>query len=286
MRTAVLLTGLQRNSSHFVANLLGCLIDINDCDVFIYTADDSKVRREVGREIRILNMRPDDDFCDEDGLRKRYGEKVKGVKVDRGNAEMNEFMSLLFPDDGVDVKREKHMSNGRDSHVLECNKNIVSQFFKVRQAVLMMEEYERANGFKYDYVLRLRMDSFFGMKVSLDMVAKMYDMRSVALSPRLANDFKRNNCDSLVFIKRDYAHILKDFVMFYASRRNYSEIVVPEEELFLFVEGHGLKMELGKGLGYRAGSYVGRARDIPFFRRESIPEINKRMNFYSTPFRW
>lgn len=286
MRTAIIVTGLQRNAIHFIENQLNCLINVNDCDVFIYTADDNIVRKMVGNDIKVIKIASDDGFLTDEELKSRYGTKVKGVKIDYGNEEMNEFMTSMFPDDCITTHVEHNEGDGTNINVLECNKNIISQFFKVRQGMRMVEEYEKRNNFRYDYVLRMRMDSFFTVKISFDILVKTFDMRRTVVMPKLDFNYKMNNCDSFVFIKREYANILKDFVVMYGSKRHYNKVVVPEEELYLFIEGHGLSVSLGNRLGYRPGSYTGLARHIPYFKMGSLNELNLRLNFYAKPVKW
>lgn len=284
MKFALLLTGLQRNSSHFVANIRSCLIDSNNCDVFIYTSDGNVQREICDNEIKVVEKGAEPNFLDANQIKDVYGPSVREVIVDYGDKEMSNFMNYVFPGDHDSVVMESH--NGRNMNVLQTSRNVISQFFKVRQAMLMVQNYEKEQGFKYDYILRLRMDSFFPTRVDLGTLVNTIDLTNAVFCPRLPFSYFHNNCDSLVLAKRDNAYLLRDFVLHYALKRHYPRVAIPEKELYEYFVSNGMSVVLGPKFSYRPGTFSGPMSTIPLMRNDSVNELNKRRNFYQSAMYW
>lgn len=193
MRACILLSGLQRNFEPFIENQLNLVIRKYDLDVFIYTSSENLVRySRIGDQhtSNLVDYVKRDEFTnDEQFFRNKYGDHLKSVYIDRGNHAFNQFL------------RDYAVSNTRNHTT-----NVISAYFKIMECIKLMERYESQNGFKYDAVLRARLDFFV-----LDDFFNLADFDpNVVYMP--ISKFNGHRDDSGFLANREVIHHFKHFI--------------------------------------------------------------------------
>jgi hypothetical protein len=140
MKICILLSGLQRNFEPFIENQLNLVINAHDLDVFIYTSNQNALRYWIGDEIDYVKK---ENYANDEEFFKLKYKNLKGIHIDQDDCKFNEFI------------KHNNVTKHRN-HTL----NMINSCFKINECIKLMEEYENNNNFKYDLVIRCRLDFF------------------------------------------------------------------------------------------------------------------------------
>ena len=141
MKICILLSGLQRNFEPFIENQLNLVINAHDLDVFIFTSNQNALRYYDSNGV-IDYVKKENYANDEEFFKTKY-KNLKGIHIDQDDCKFNEFI------------KENNVTKHRN-HTL----NMINSCFKINECIKMMEEYETNNDFKYELVIRCRLDFF------------------------------------------------------------------------------------------------------------------------------
>jgi len=241
MKYAILLTGLQRNHKPFINNQKECLINDNNCDVFIYTSNDSFNRYVDKTEIKYVENKKYNN--EEDYFLTAYGEKLKDIYID-------------YDENRYDAFRSKYFSDCRN----DFNINLIKAYFKVFSAIDIMEQYETENNIKYDGVFRARLDSFFLRKIDLT----KYDLNDTYCT--IAHDTYHKD-DAGIFMDRKKLQYLKSFVFELIEKRNQEINIKVEEELFSYIKRHSTIKYIP--------NFINRVGCPPTLKYNEVPYLSK-----------
>lgn len=180
MKVAILLIGNVRTWDQLKENFTDSFKHL-DPDIFVSTYD---IRYGYHPAVQQHIQDSDDVILTEDEIVSMF----KGVNAVTVNVEPIEKARLLF-----------------ENEIPKMHPNFVShphsylQYRKIRLATTLMEEYEKANNFKYDFVIKARCDINHS-KVDLDVGEKQILLSSGNLYP---NDvFFSTNRDSFVTMSK------------------------------------------------------------------------------------
>lgn len=141
MKICILLSGLQRNFEPFIENQLNLVINAHDLDVFIFTSNQNALRYYDSNGV-IDYVKKENYTNDEKFFKSKY-KNLKGIHIDQDDCKFNEFI------------KENNVTKHRN-HTL----NMINSCFKINECIKLMEEYETNNDFKYELVIRCRLDFF------------------------------------------------------------------------------------------------------------------------------
>jgi hypothetical protein len=140
MKICILLSGLQRNFEPFIQNQLNLVINAYELDVFIFTSNQNALRHWIGDVIDYVKK---ENYVNDEAFFKSKYKNLKGIHIDRDDCKFNEFI------------KQNNITKHRN-HTL----NMINSYFKINECIKLMEEYETNNDFKYDLVIRCRLDFF------------------------------------------------------------------------------------------------------------------------------
>lgn len=111
----------------------------------------------------------------EDAIRV-YNPKLYKVEKSKKFIDSNLYTDICYRNNGEEIKWTKHWKeanepNYRDRHV----NNWISCHYSLNQVCLLKKEYEYANDFKYDYVVRCRSDTIVHSKI----IFEQYDKNTI-----------------------------------------------------------------------------------------------------------
>lgn len=111
----------------------------------------------------------------EDAIRV-YNPKLYKVEKSKKFIDSNLYTDICYRNNGEEIKWTKHWKeanepNYRDRHV----NNWLSCHYSLNQVCLLKKEYEYANDFKYDYVVRCRSDTIVHSKI----IFEQYDKNTI-----------------------------------------------------------------------------------------------------------
>lgn len=232
-RTAILFTGSAYNIRFSIKSAMENLVIPNNADVFIVTERRCLRRKTVAGEAvgieewekyekksqgQIADL--DNPLTDEEIvlIKETFGDRLKGFYL---MDDMPEYLSYIYSERSkmmvaVNAYRLENLEKGikppypfeithLDNGNLRC---VVDQYHHVKKAYDYMCEYENQNGFKYDYVMRARIDFIVPEKISVEYYtlphdrAYWYIMGSVLRDPFLYSEefcwfSKRSICDQI-----------------------------------------------------------------------------------------
>jgi hypothetical protein len=140
MKICILLSGLQRNFEPFIENQLNLVINAHDLDVFIYTSNQNALRYWIGDEIDYVKK---ENYANDEEFFKLKYKNLKGIHIDQDDCKFNEFI------------KQNNVTKHRN-HTL----NMINSCFKINECIKLMEEYENKHNFRYELVIRCRLDFF------------------------------------------------------------------------------------------------------------------------------
>jgi hypothetical protein len=250
MRGCILLSGLQRNAEPFINNQLNIINKFN-LDVFIYTSDDNYLRfcERSSKGTQIVDYIKNIPFNTTiNDLKERYP-SAKSVFIDHNNECFNNFL----------LERKIKKNRNHTIHML-------SSYFKVTECIKLMENYEKENNFKYDYVLRARLDFYITKSfINLD----IFTSKDHVILP--FSKYEKTIDDSGILMPRDCATYLKDFI---EQIINFND-----ENDYIFIEGelkNYLKMKynvvLNTNFTYRLG--LSPLNEVPYLTNIQRLKLN------------
>lgn len=203
-KTAILFSGSSYNVKFSLPSLLQNLIIPNDADVFVFTTRVCKRRITPASEIpdasdnEKWNEKNATTIVDESPLsddeiqliKDTFGERLKMIAIAEDDysymeyirdertkmAEIvnwyigeNQHLKLPLPFQGTLFTRPNdNSSNG----TIRC---VIDQYRHVKKCYEMMEQYENENGFKYEWVVRARIDFIVPFELNLKFYSEQHD---------------------------------------------------------------------------------------------------------------
>lgn len=191
-RTSILFSGSAYNIRFSIQSIMENLIIPNNADVFIVTERRCLRRKTVAGEIPPLEDWPKwqkkNETVIQDSSQPLTDEEIQFIKDTFGDR----LKVFFLVDDNIDYKN--YIINERDKMRIACNeyrrqslelgikppfveifdsdngniKSVIDQYHHVKKAYDLMCEYENQNNFKYDYVMRARIDFIVPEKISLE----------------------------------------------------------------------------------------------------------------------
>ena len=182
MKTAILFSGTAYNFEYSISSLFENLIVPNDADVFILTSRSNSRRKKQlfkpgGSCGMVWNSRPPEQFRDDSTtvtdagvelIKKTFGDRLKSLCFIE---DMPEHLGTVSASrvKMLDTVRHYQQENskmslpmtlggtlsGADDWNIKC---VVDQYHHVRKCYDLMSDFELKNNFKYDYVMRVRLD--------------------------------------------------------------------------------------------------------------------------------
>lgn len=256
-RTAILFSGSAYNIRFSIQSAMDNLVIPNNADVFIVTERRCLRRKTVAGKLPEIddweNWKKKNDTQINDLDHPLTDEEIALIKETLGDRLKGFYIMDDMPDyrDYIYSERQKmmvavnnyrlenlekgikppyhfeitHLDNGN----LRC---VVDQFHHVKRAYEYMCEYEEQNGFKYDYVMRARIDFIVPEKISIEYYtlphdkAYWYIMGSVWIDPFPFSDewcwfSKRSICEK-IYPRLDMLGVIVDrkYDTFYAPQNN------------------------------------------------------------------
>lgn len=260
-RTAILFTGSAYNIRFCIKSSMDNLVIPNNADVFIVTERRCLRRKTVSGDLPEIDdwesWRKKNDTQINDLSQPLTDEEIQLIKDTLGDRlkgfylfdEMRDYNNYIYKKRGemmlaVNEFRKYNLEHGikppmgnnidhLDNGNLRC---VVDQFNHIKKAYEFMCEYENENGFKYDYVVRARIDLIIPEKISVEYYtlphdkAYWYIMGSVMRDPfPYCEDFcwfsKRSICDQ-IYPRLDMMGLIVD--------RKYQTFYEPQDNDFRF----------------------------------------------------
>ena len=228
MKICILLTGLQRNFEPFIDNQINCVINKYNLDVFIYTSDEIAYRyHKNDGTVDYCNKEKSENTID--FFKDKY-KNLKDIYIDYGNSKFNEFIS------NIKIKKSKN-------HTI----NMINSYFKFNEAIKLMKLYEDSNNFKYDMVLRCRLD-FFAFNDFLDL--NKVDKRIIYLPFVKHLNYKD---DSGILMNRECIEYVEDFINIIINFNDNDKYIIIENEFHNYL-GKKYKLYFTEHFCYRIGT--------------------------------
>jgi hypothetical protein len=236
MKACILLSGLQRNFEPFIENQLKCVIDKYNLDVFIYTSDENLYRNSKDGISYYVEMKK---FENNISFFKDKYKNLKNIYIDYDNCKFREFITK-----NNIIKNKNHTVN------------MISSYFKVNECIKLMEEYENENDFKYDVVLRCRLD-FFAFNDFLDITN--IDKDTMYMPFCAAHNHIDDSC---ILMNRHHVEYVKNFINVIISYDDNSDHILIEQQLFYYLKKK-YNVVLSENLSYRVG--LVKISTVPYF---------------------
>jgi len=260
-RTAILFSGSAYNIRFSIKSAMENLVIPNNADVFIVTERRCLRRRTVSQE-PIPHVDQWEQFEKKTrSIRQELALPLTDQEIQLMRDTFGDRLKVFFlMDDNNDYKR--YIANERDKMRIACNEYrkkslelgikppfneifdsdngnircVVDQYRHVKKAYELMCQYENENNFKYDYVMRARIDFVVPEKISIEYYtlphdrAYWYIMGSVLRDPFLYSEefcwfSKRSICDKI------YPALER---MGYMTDRKYDTYYAPQNNDFRF----------------------------------------------------
>lgn len=236
MKLCILLSGLQRNFEPFIENQLNYVINKYNLDVFIFTSDENKNRYNSSCIDYITRQKYDNDI---QFFYNKY-KNLKKIYIDNDNNKFNDFILKN------NIKKNRN-------HTL----NMISSYFKFNECIKLMEDYENDNNFKYDLVLRCRLDFFaFDNFININNVDK-----NIIYLP--VSKYNCHHDDSGILMNRHCIDYVKEFINIPITFNDDNDYICIETEFHNYLQKN-YKICFIDNLSYRIG--VGcMVSNIPYY---------------------
>jgi hypothetical protein len=199
-RTAILFSGSAYNIRFSLQSLMDNLVIPNNADVFVLTERRCLRRKTISGNIPSIEDWPkwkekndtqindlDHPLTDEEIqlIKDTFGDRLKSFNLLEGMPEYFSYLTMernKMMDAINNYRRENHalaikmpfgndVTSGDNGNV-RC---VVDQFRHIKKNYEIMCDYENANGFKYDYVIRARIDFVCPEKISVEYYTLPHD---------------------------------------------------------------------------------------------------------------
>jgi hypothetical protein len=237
MKLCILLSGLQRNFEPFIENQLNIVINAHDLDVFIFTSNQNALRFYDSNGV--IDYVKRENFANDEKFFKSKYKNLKGIHIDNDDCKFNEFI------------RQNHVTKHRN-HTL----NMINSYFKINECIKLMECYENENNFKYDIVIRCRLD-FFAYN---DFLNPHTICRTVIYLPM--SKYNDHKDDSGFIMHRSCVEYFKQFINCVIQFNDQNEFIIIEDQLFDYLKKQ-YQLCFTTQFSYRIG-VAGNLSEIPF----------------------
>jgi len=314
-RTAILYSGSAYNIRFSIKSAMENLIIPNNADVFIVTERRCLRRKTVAGEIPPIedweNWHKKNLQVIQDSSQPLTDEEIALIKETFGDR-----LKLFFlMDDNADYKN--YIINERGKMMAACNKyrteslhfgtkppfveitdsdngnikSVVDQYHHVKKAYELMCDYENQNNFKYDYVMRARIDFIVPEKISLEYFILPHDksywyiMGSYMREPFPYTDefcwfSRRSICDQIYpALDRLGLIVTRNYTTYYAPSNNDFRFCAETQFEMLIRE---LKIPCFNVRIYRSATFTAHTDGYDYMNyvfRGDEPDVNK--EYYS-----
>ena len=238
MKICILLSGLQRNFEPFIENQLNLVINAHDLDVFIFTSNQNALRYYDSNGV--IDYVKKENFTNDEKFFKSKYKNLKGIHIDQDDLKFNQFI------------RENNITKHRN-HTL----NMINSYFKINECIKLMECYENENNFKYDIVIRCRLD-FFAYNDFLNPHTICGNVIYLPMSKY--NDHHKD--DSGFIMHRTCVEYFKQFINCVIQFNDQNEFIIIEDQLFDYLKKQ-YQLCFTTQFSYRIG-VAGNLSEIPF----------------------
>lgn len=278
MKIALLITGQMRTFWFAIDSIIENIIKPNEPDVFIFTG-----RNNLGDSYCLDEMETISSYHGRNKIsslkfinEKQFAQDKIGGYLKGFNK--NDYVKSYWDEYNLIYDEAQYYSEDiiNDPKINKENPRpmdfVILQYLIVKKGIGMIIDYENKNGFKYDYILRIRTDMVYQ-------------------NPLIIKDIVANNDSDLFFLNNYYGDAISDvfylgknapmkelllnFVHSYGKmrfpkkiidERGQGNIFILEVQLKLFIENMNIKKSYIEG-GY---TYKGFEVDTEFTRKENI----------------
>lgn len=237
MKICILLSGLQRNFEPFIENQLNLVINAYDLDVFIFTSNQNALRFHDNSGV--IDYVKKENYTNDEAFFKSKYKNLKGIYIDQYDCKFNEFVT-------------KNNITKHRNHTL----NMINSYFKINECIKLMEQYETNNNFKYELVIRCRLDFF-----AYDDFLNPHNINNnvIYLPISKCNNHKD---DSGFIMNRNCIEYFKKFINVIIEFNDQSDYIIIEEQLIDYLQKQ-YKLCFTPQFAYRIGTIVN-LHEIPF----------------------
>lgn len=229
MKACILLSGLQRNFRPFITNQLRCVIDKYKLDVFIYTSDENVLRYSESSNT-VIDYKPSPSFETGVAFFRNVYSSLKGMYIDHNNERFTEYLKRY------DITKHRN-------HTV----NMISSYFKINGAISLMEEYEKQHGFRYDIVMRCRLDFYSCDDGFVDPYKINQDTVYFPVSR-----FNHHKDDGGFIMKRSIIDYFKEFIHVIIGFDDTSRYIIIEDQIHNYMKNKH-KIAYIPNFAYRIG---------------------------------
>jgi len=249
MKICILLSGLQRNFEPFIENQLNLVIHAHKLDVFIFTSNQNALRFYDDRGV--IDYVKKNNYTNDEAFFKSKYKNLKGIHIDHDDCKFNEFVKQN------NIKKHRN-------HTL----NMINSYFKINECIRMMEEYETKHDFKYDLVIRCRLDFFA--------YADFLNPHSINLNDNVIylpiSKYNNHKDDSGFIMNRNCIEYFKKFINVIINFNDQSKYICIENELVDYLQNK-YKLCFTSQFSYRIG-VGGNLHEIPFFNETNMHKLD------------
>ena len=238
MKICILLTGLQRNFEPFIENQLNIVINAHDLDVFIFTSNQNALRFY---ENGVINYVKKENYANDEEFFKSKYKNLKGIHIDQDDCKFNEFIMM-----NNIIKNKNHTLN------------MINSYFKINECIKLMEEYENENKFKYELVIRCRLDFF-----AYDDFLNPHNVNNNVIYLPISKYYNHHKDDSGFIMNRNCIEYFKKFINVIIEFNDQSNYIHIENQLIDYLKQQ-YELCFTTQFAYRIG-ISGHLHEIPFF---------------------
>ena len=250
MKIGLVLTGLQRNCEPFIKNQLNLLIKNNKCDLFIFTSNTNN-DRYANEDYSFISYKENKPFTNKESFfKEKYKEFLKDIYIDEDDKLFKDYYKK-------NVKKD----------IKFFHYNLLQAYFKVYQGLKLLFNYEKQHSFKYDVVVRARLDGFLLQPLNLS--AFSFSNNECYLSE--IDDTRKE--DSIVITNRNSIEHLYSFIEKVIEKSYQQENIDIEGLLYDHLNNKGLKTVLVKDLYSRIGATYIEYKKIPYFKKQDLKKL-------------
>lgn len=237
MKICILLSGLQRNFEPFVENQLNLVINAYDLDVFIFTSNQNALRFHDNSGV--IDYVKKENYTNDEAFFKSKYKNLKGIHIDQYDCKFNEFVT-------------KNNITKHRNHTL----NMINSYFKINECIKLMEHHETNNNFKYELVIRCRLDFF-----AYDDFLNPHNINNNVIYLPISK-YNKHKDDSGFIMNRNCIEYFKKFINVIIEFNDQSDYIIIEVQLIDYLQKQ-CELYFTTQFAYRIGTN-GNLHEIPF----------------------
>lgn len=185
MKIAAIMPGNLGNYKLCIDSIMKNLIGPNNADVFILTSKENNYFHLAGEDT-LHGGKYNYPVTDEDEIeiKKCFGDNLKIIEYIENIPDYKDQMAIHIERLNKrtswwnDLGKWTHFFD-RDKKQIMDGRNYLDRFLRMRYLSTMIEDYERDNNIKYDYIIRFRIEQLFKSKIVVKRIAKIQELHIV-----------------------------------------------------------------------------------------------------------